>query len=164
MLKRRWSDSSTQTLCAERVSAFFATFTHLSDDGWRERGRYGTSHEPGRLPPAGSRSSARVHRPTSHQERVSKCIQLSLARQNLSDLGWVDFDFTLLPSSAWANENLAEAAVQLVKMGGTWLIDRLWVEHTNQSQPNPGPRGDGSPCISGERGLPPVQIFPLGHG
>ena len=162
MLKRRWSDSSTQTLCAERVSAFFCNF-HAPLRRWLER-KGALWHEPGRLPPAGSRSSARVHRPTSHQERVSKCIQLSLARQNLSDLGWVDFDFTLLPSSAWANENLAEAAVQLVKMVGTCLIDRLWVEHTNQSQPNPGPRGDGSPCISGERGLPPVQIFPLGHG
>ena len=38
--------------------------------------------------------------------------------------------------SAWPDGNLAEAAEQLAKM----------VEHPNQSQPNPGPRADGTPC------------------
>ena len=38
--------------------------------------------------------------------------------------------------SAWAEGNLAEAALQLGKM----------VEHPNQSQPNPGLRADESPC------------------
>ena len=45
--------------------------------------------------------------------------------------------FHCLPDSAWADGNLAEAAEQLVKM----------VEHRNQSQPNPGPQGHGTPCI-----------------
>ena len=44
--------------------------------------------------------------------------------------------FHCLPNSAWADWNLAEAAVQLGKM----------VEHPNQSQPNPGLRADESPC------------------
>ena len=53
-------------------------------------------------------------------------------------MGWVDLDFVvpLSPSSAWANGNLAEAAVQLGKK----------VEHPNHSQPNPGLRADESPC------------------
>ena len=42
-----------------------------------------------------------------------------------------------LPDSAWADGNLAEAAGQLGKM----------VEHRNQSQPNPGLRAHGTPCI-----------------
>ena len=45
-----------------------------------------------------------------------------------------------LPSFAWADGNLAEAAVQLDKM----------MEHPNQSQPNPGLRADESPCSSGK--------------
>ena len=45
-------------------------------------------------------------------------------------LGWDDLN------SAWADGNLAEAAVQLGK----------GVEHRNQSQPNPGLRADLSPC------------------
>ena len=52
--------------------------------------------------------------------------------RQLWDLGLVGFDF----SSAWANGNLAEAAVQLGKK----------VEHPNHSQPNPGLRADESPC------------------
>ena len=44
--------------------------------------------------------------------------------------------FHFLPSSAWADWNLAEVAVQLGKI----------VEHPNQSQPNPGLRADESPC------------------
>ena len=45
--------------------------------------------------------------------------------------------FHCLPNSAWANGNLAEAARQLGKI----------VEHPTQSQPNPGLRADGTPCI-----------------
>ena len=45
--------------------------------------------------------------------------------------------FFLLPDSAWANGNLAEAAGQLGNM----------VEHPNQlRQPNPGLQADGIPC------------------
>ena len=44
--------------------------------------------------------------------------------------------FHCLPNSAWADWNLAEVAVQLGKT----------VEHPNQSQLNPGPRADESPC------------------
>ena len=53
----------------------------------------------------------------------------------LSDLGWVDFGYsTVCPilleqMRVWQN--------------GSWA---RWVKHPNQSQPNPGPRGDGSPC------------------
>ena len=42
--------------------------------------------------------------------------------------------FHCLPDSAGANGNLAEADGQLMK-------------HPNQSQPNPGLRADGTPCI-----------------
>ena len=53
-------------------------------------------------------------------------------------LGWVDLNFVCcLPNSAWADGNLAEAAGQMGKK----------VEHPNQSQPNPGPLPDESPCI-----------------
>ena len=45
--------------------------------------------------------------------------------------------FHCLPDSAWADGNLAEAAGQLGKL----------VEHRNQSQPNPGLRSLGTPCI-----------------
>ena len=45
--------------------------------------------------------------------------------------------FHCLPDSAWSNGNMAVAARQLDMM----------VEHVNQSQPNPGPRADGTPCI-----------------
>ena len=41
-----------------------------------------------------------------------------------------------LPDSAWADGNLAEVAGQLDKR----------VEHLNQSQPDPGPRADRTPC------------------
>ena len=41
--------------------------------------------------------------------------------------------FHRLPNSAWADGNLAEAT-------------GMMVEHTNQSQPNPVPRADGTPC------------------
>ena len=44
--------------------------------------------------------------------------------------------FHCLPNFSWADWNLAEVAVQLGKM----------VEHSNQSQPNPGLRADESPC------------------
>ena len=44
--------------------------------------------------------------------------------------------FHSLADSAWSGRNLAVAAGQLGKM----------VEHTNQSQHNPGPRADGTPC------------------
>ena len=43
--------------------------------------------------------------------------------------------FHFLPQSAWADGNLAEAAVQ---MGGT--------PKSKSTQPNPGPRPDESPC------------------
>ena len=46
--------------------------------------------------------------------------------------------FHHLPNFAWADGNLAEAAGQLGKMG----------EHRNPSQPNPGLRGHGTPCIN----------------
>ena len=45
--------------------------------------------------------------------------------------------FHCLPNSAWAVGNLAEVAGQLGNM----------VEHPNQSQPNPGSRPVGTPCI-----------------
>ena len=45
--------------------------------------------------------------------------------------------FQCVLNSAWADGNLADAAEQLDNM----------VERPNQSQPNPGPRGDGTPCI-----------------
>ena len=56
-------------------------------------------------------------------------------------LGFVDMDFvcSTVWLTAWAEGNLAEAAGQLVKI----------VEHNNQSQPNPGLQGHGTPCTSG---------------
>ena len=48
---------------------------------------------------------------------------------------WVGLNFEC--STAWADGNLAEVAGQPGKM----------VEHPNQSQPNPGPQADGTPCI-----------------
>ena len=52
--------------------------------------------------------------------------------------GWLGFwAFHCLTLSAWADGNLAEAAVQLGKK----------VEHPNKSQPNPGPQADGTPCV-----------------
>ena len=44
--------------------------------------------------------------------------------------------FYCLPDSAWAGGSLAEV---------TWQVDKM-VEHPNQSQTNPGPRADGTPC------------------
>ena len=46
--------------------------------------------------------------------------------------------FHSLPNSAWADRNWAEAAGQMGKK----------VKHPNQSQPNPGPRPDESPCCT----------------
>ena len=43
-----------------------------------------------------------------------------------------------MPSSSWADGNLAEVAVQLNKM----------VEFPRQSLPNPGHRADESPCTT----------------
>ena len=56
-------------------------------------------------------------------------------------LGWVDIDLghstvCLLRSSAWADGNMAELAVQLGKI----------VEHLNQSQPNPCDKPPAPPC------------------
>ena len=42
-----------------------------------------------------------------------------------------------MPDSAWADENLAERAGQLGKMA----------KHSNQSQPHPGTRADGTTCM-----------------
>ena len=61
-----------------------------------------------------------------------------------------------MPNSAWADGNSAEAAGQLGKK----------VEHPNQSQPNPGPRADGTPCTYPESLLePPVvrDVLALRH-
>ena len=44
--------------------------------------------------------------------------------------------FHCLPTSVWADGNLAEAAGQVSKL----------VEQEEQSQPNPGLRPDGPPC------------------
>ena len=56
---------------------------------------------------------------------------------------WVELIIKLsvthgLPNSAWGDGNLAEVAGQLVKI----------VEHPNQSDPNPGPQADRTPCSS----------------
>ena len=50
-------------------------------------------------------------------------------------------------NSARADGNLAEAAGQLGKM----------MEHSNQSQPNPGAQADGTPCIC----VSPLSCFLL---
>ena len=65
-------------------------------------------------------------------------------RHLVTDLRWVDNDLACstvcLPNSAWADEDLAEAAEQLSNM----------VEHPNPSQPDPDLRAEETPCINGQ--------------
>ena len=55
---------------------------------------------------------------------------------------WIGLTWILilhcLPDSTWADRNLAEVGRRLGKM----------MEHSNQSQPNPGARADGTHCTS----------------
>ena len=66
----------------------------------------------------------------------------SRVSQQVSDIGWVDFDlllFHLLPISAWADGKLPELAEQVCKMV------KLHKSKSTQ-RPNHGQRAAGTPC------------------
>ena len=59
----------------------------------------------------------------------------------------------------WVNLDLGCSTVLLGQHRSCSTAQRP-VEHPNQSQPNPGPRGDRSPCRRGNRALPTQSRLP----